>query len=283
MPREHNAYRAIAIAFVFASVIGLQFAYDDVKPASLPGTAGSFSPGAVRIFDFGFHSTAASFIWIPTMPEILDMLHGRTEYLTDEAYVNAVDPKLSYPYAFSVLTLPAITTYPAALTDSVSIGQAGLANADADWRISYYMATNYYLYLKDTKDAQLYYDIAARTPGVPGFAKRFALNFGIGANQRQQTEELWETIRDSTNDQFTKDRAQAYIDRLEIFDYLDAASKAYKQKYGVYPTTPQDLVTKGIIPEVPQDPLGFTFVINKDGTSGIDTTQLPPGFSSALQ
>jgi hypothetical protein len=28
-------------------------------------------------------------------------------------------------------------------------------------------------------------------------------------------------------------------------------------------------VAKGIIPAVPPDPFGFTFVINKDGTAGI--------------
>ena len=62
------------------------------------------------------------------------------------------------------------------------------------------------------------------------------------------------------------------MDRLEIFDYLDAASKAYQKKYGKIPATPEALVAGGIIPAVPQDPFGFTFIINKDGTSGINTT-----------
>jgi len=82
---------------------------------------------------------------------------------------------------------------------------------------------------------------------------------------------LWATIRDSSNDEDTKTRAQAYIDRLEIFDYLDAASKMYQKKYGTAPTSTGALVAGGIIPGVPQDPFGFSFIINKDGTAGIDT------------
>ena len=82
------------------------------------------------------------------------------------------------------------------------------------------MATDYFLELKDDKDALLYYNLAAHTPGIPDYALRFSLNFGIKSNERQKTEELWATIRDSSNDPDTKERAQAYIDRLEIFDYL---------------------------------------------------------------
>ena len=70
----------------------------------------------------------------------------------------------------------------------------------------------------------------------------------------------------------TKERAQAYIDRFEIFDYLDAASRSYQERYGRVPTSTGALVSGGVIPSIPEDPFGFTFVMNKDGTSGINTT-----------
>jgi hypothetical protein len=137
------------------------------------------------------------------------------------------------------------------------------------------MAMNYYLGFHDEKDALTYFDIAARTPGVPQFAERFSLNFGVGTNERQKTEELWRTVASSTNDQFEQQRAQAYVDHLTELDYLDAASKAYKQRFGTYPPSIDALVAKGIIPSVPQDPFGFTFYIAKDGTAAVDYTNLP--------
>jgi 1-deoxy-D-xylulose 5-phosphate reductoisomerase len=157
----------------------------------------------------------------------------------------------------------------------MTIGQEGLRNADPDWRIPYYMALNYFVTLKDPEDALKYFDLAAQTPGVPDYARRFALNFGSPASERKKTEELWTTIRDSSNDPATKNRAQAYIDRLEIFDYLEAAVKAYQQKNGMEPTSLDQLVQKGVIPEIPQDPFGYTFILNKDGTVGIDLDKPP--------
>jgi len=276
--------KLVTLACMLGLVILFQVEFDRAPKAVFPAGAGSVSPEVVRTVDMGFHSTVASFYWIGTMPEVIDLFRKRDEYPQDLAFVTAVDPKLSYPYAFSVLTLPAIPKelFPDNVKDALAIGAQGLANADPDWRIPYYLATDYYLELKDTKTAIQYYDIAARTPGIPDFAKRFSLNFGIGENEREKVKGLWTTIRDTTNDDFTKARAQAYIDRLDMFDYLEAAAAQYKAKFGAYPATPDDLVKKGIIPAVPQDPFGFTFTI-ANGRAGIDLTKPVPGSSSPVQ
>ncbi len=271
--------RTIVIILLLAMVALLQFEYDRAAAAApaVPTGASGLTPFMIRIADLGFHPAVASFLWANTMPEILDLFNKKTEYIGDRAFASAVDPKLSYPYAFSVLTLPAVPAadYPEGLAESVAIGKEGIANADPDWRIPYYMALNYYLSYHDEKDALIYFSKAAATPGVPQFAERFALNFGIGTNERATAEELWATIASSTNDTFEQQRAEAYIAHLKDLDYLDAASKAYKAQFGAFPTSTAALVAKGIIPAVPQDPFGFTFIIKKDGTSDVNLNRLP--------
>ena len=265
--------KVIILILLLVAVVLCQTGYDATRPAIARGASAGFSPDFIRAVDMGFHAGVGSFLWAGTMPEILDAVVGRSmEYIPDEEYVNAIDPKLSYPYAFTVIVLPAAERYASRVSDALTIGEQGIHNADPDWRIPYYMATDYFLEMKDDKDALWYYNIAAHTPGIPDYALRFSLNFGIRSNERQKTEKLWVTIRDSSNDEATKERAQAYIDRLEIFDYLDAASKIYQEKYGKIPTSTDALVAGGIIPAVPEDPFGFAFLINKDGTSGINTT-----------
>lgn len=270
--------KACFLLLLFGMVVVLQLEYDATRftlRASLPGT---FTPSIVRMIDMGFHPIVASFLWAGTMPEILNLFsHGNTQYLADLAFLNTVDPKLGYPYAFSVLTLPIVpsSTYAAALGDSFAIGEKGLANADPDWRIPYYMAINYYLALRDFGHATQYFNLAAEMPGVPDYAARFALNFGINQKERDRVRGIWETVYKSTNDPDMKERAAAYVERLNDFDYLEAAAKAYKTRYGSYPSSLDEFVAKGIIPAVPQDPFGFTFVINPDGTAGIDKTKLP--------
>ncbi len=283
MARLNGYTKIVVLGLLLALVALLQFEYDATKitlPASTTQTA---SPFMVRLIDMGFHPAVASFLWATTMPEILDLFNKKTEFFPDLAFVNAVDPKMSYPYAFAVLTLPAVPAEddPQAVAQAYAIGVQGIANGDTDWRIPYYMATNEFLYAKDDVEAAKYYNLAAETPGIPGYAERFSLNFGIETNQRQKTEQLWETIKDSTNDPEVQARAQAYIDHLQDFDYLDAASAIYKKEFGVFPTSTDELVAKGIIPSVPVDPFGFTFIIQKDGTSAIDLTALPSYMSTS--
>ena len=170
MTRAGTIPKMIFLVLAFAGIIGLQFAYDLLRPILPASQAGVLPASMVRLVDMGFHATAASFLWVATMPEIFDLFRGRTEFLSDVSYVNAVDPKMSYPYAFSVLTLPAVQNFPDRMRAAMAIGQRGLANADPDWRIPYYLAADYYLDIKDTKSALQYYDLAARTPGIPPFA-----------------------------------------------------------------------------------------------------------------
>ena len=263
--------------FLFAAIIFFQYGYD-ATAVSAPSASARLSPGFIRAVDMGFHAPAASFAWIGTMPEILDLFfNGKTGYFSDLDFVTGVDPKMSYPYAFSVITLPAITSLSNAVTTANAIGERGLAVADPDWRIPFYMATNYYLELKDKNDALRYFDIAARTPGVPSTTERFAINFSIGFGSRDQTKALWVAIRDTTNDEFMKQRAQAYINRLDELDYLEVAAKQYKSAYGTYPKTPNDLVVKNIIPQIPQDPFGYSFIMDPDGTATIDVAH-PPAY-----
>ncbi len=271
--------KALVILLLLGVIVLLQVEYDRASaaaPAVQGGTSG-VTPFMLQVADLGFHPAVASFLWANTMPEILDLFNGKTEYFGDLAFLNAVDPKMSFPYAFSVLTLPAIPAadYPQGVAESVKIGKEGLAQADPDWRIPYYMALNYYLSLHDEKDALIYFNKAAQTPGVPQFAERFALNFAVGTNERAKAEELWATIASSTNDTFEQQRAEAYIAHLKDLDYLDAASKAYKARFGAYPTSTAALVAKGVIPQVPQDPFGFAFIIKPDGTSAVNLAKLP--------
>ncbi len=283
-----GAYRAAAIALLLAAVMAAQWLYDATAAPQPPGLGAGLTPETVRMLDMGFHSTVGSFLWIATMPEILDLFNGRTEYVSGVAYLNAVDPKLSYPYAFSVLTLPMIPVasgYTTGLADAMAIGKRGIAQADPDWRIPYYMATNYYLDEHDTAKAALYFDLAARTPGVPFFARRFAENFGNEQKDRDRMIALWKTIRDTTNDPATKARAQAYVDHLEIFNYLEAAAAQYKARYGTFPANLNLLVSHGIIPAIPPDPFGYQFIIGKTGvvTLNLAATTTVPGAPDAGQ
>ncbi len=169
MARLSAFSKTVIMILALALVALLQLEYDATKITLPVSSVQEISPFMVRLLDMGFHPAVASFLWATTMPEILDLWNKKTEYFSDLAFVNAVDPKLSYPYAFSVLTLPAVPLAddPQAIAQADAIGAQGIANGDPDWRIPYYMATNEFLYAKNDMAAAKYYNMAAETPGVP--------------------------------------------------------------------------------------------------------------------
>lgn len=284
MTRLNNGLRFLIICALIAAIAATQLAYDATKMVANETLPSAITPETVRMLDMGFHGTAASFLWVSTMPKILDLFHGNNDYVPSLSYLLAVDPRLGYPYAFSIVTLPYVPTstgYTTGLQDAMVIGTEGLQHSDPDWRIPYYVATNYYLALHDMKNAALYFGLAANTPGVPYYAHRFAENFGNEQKDRERTLGLWESIRDTSSDPDTKMRAQAYIDHLEMFIYLEAAAVQYKKQYGAFPTDLKQLVEKKIIPAIPEDPFGYTFIIDKNGTVSLDLSAPPPSNAQA--
>ena len=85
--------KAVTVILLLALVGLLQLEYDATKTTLPASAAQTISPFMVRLLDMGFHPAVASFLWATTMPEILDLWNKKTEYFTDLAFVNAVDPE----------------------------------------------------------------------------------------------------------------------------------------------------------------------------------------------
>jgi hypothetical protein len=263
--------RKAIIPILFFCVVMAQYFYDTQK-VSGPALSFPISPAFLKSFDLGLHSALASFLWIDTRTELPFFQQGPQKFFADLDTINKLDPKFSTPYAFTVLVLPN-TKYPDRINASVEIGRRGVEEADKDWRVPLYLATIYHLYLKDETNTAKYFDIAARTPGIPEIVQRFAINYGVLPSLREKTKAVWIAIYNTSEDKFTKERARAYVVHYEILDFLDSAVKSYKERYGKYPAEIKDLLDKKIITSIPPDPFGLEFAMYDDGVVGIK--QLP--------
>lgn len=254
-----------------AGIILSQYFYDAAK-IKAPAINISLSPQFAESLDLGLHSALASFLWLNTRLELPYFPNGYQSFFTGLDLINTLDPRLAEPYIFTEIVLPD-TDYPQRIDAAVAVGQKGVAEADKDWRAPFYLAAIYDLYVHDYKSSAEYFDLAARTPGIPEIIKRFAVNYGISPNIRARTKAIWAAIYASTNDQTLKARAAAYIEHYNILDQLQNAVDKYKTLYGLYPTNLNDLIDKKIISEIPQDPFGLEFYIYSGGAVGIK--QLP--------
>lgn len=256
-------------ATLLAAIAGAQLLSDRYHPV-VPQTPRlpAVSAATVRMVNLGLHLPLASLLWIDKRLDVLTLKEDNRDFLDTLAFINGVDPQFSTPYAFSVLVMPSQRRCSYCQTEALEIGKRGIANAEPDWRIPFYMAVQYFTTLKDKAQAAHYFDVAAHTPGAPSNIRTFSLNYSTAANEREESKKIWRAIADAARDQETKARAEKYLERMEIFDMLESAVSAYRKRFGVNPETLDRLVGAGMLPFIPTDPFGYALRINQNGTIG---------------
>lgn len=260
--------RIVAFLILCAAVLFSQIFYDASK-AQHAISAQVPSVEMVRSFDLGLHTALASFLWLDVRTELPFLRQGLQHFLSGLHLVNALDPRWSTPYAFTVLVLPNVDGYKERVPEALATGERGLAAADPNWQIPFYLGTTYQLQLNDRKNAARYFDLAAATPGVPEIIRRFAINYGIRPESLESTKQAWAVIYATSPDPAVRDRAVAHIAHLEILEYLNAAVQEFHKRSGRYPAEVAEVVRAGIIPSIPADPFGFKFKIYEEGVVGI--------------
>ncbi len=245
-------------ALLLVAIITFQY-YFDLEKIDRPLIPPTVIPAqAIKLGDLGLHSAVSAAMWIYTIQQLGTYGNKLPELIKN---INDVDPKFSYPYAFSALVLPSFGF----TKQGIEIAKHGIDKADPDWRIPYYLATTYHIFLKDRKNAALYFSIAANTPGAPENIKSIAARYGTTTDALEQTKQIWISLYKTSNDEFVIERAKNYITHIEIIEALDKAISLYKQRYGHQPKTIDDLVTGKILKAIPQSPLGVKFKIGSDG------------------
>lgn len=220
-------------------------------------------PQAIKLINLGLNSASAGIMW-------LDFIQKFEAYPKDLVTllqnVNELDPRFSYPYAFSAIVLPGIGFK----DEGIKIAEEGIKKADEDWRIPYYLATNYHMFRKDRTNAALYFDMAARMKNAPEPVKTIAARYGTYQSTLEQTKQIWISIYESSNDETMVERAKNYIIHIELLEALQKAANTYKQQTGSYPKTLEDLVISRIIKQIPESPLGTKFIIRPTGEISVE-------------
>lgn len=265
-----NKYlKLILILFLLGTAVGAQYLFDQQKK-DFKASAG-YQPlvignKALETFNLGLKPALSDYFWLQAIQYYGDWRPDHnyqklTDYLT---LTTELDPKFSYPYAFAALILPGEN-----IPEGYSIAKKGINRQLPDWQIPYYLATAYHIYKGDKASAAKYFDVAARTPGAPDNLKYIAAAYNSSPGNRKTGEAIWQTIYDNSTDEITRDRAKMYLAHFYLLDFLEEAAAQYKNKAGVWPASPADLVKAGIIKEVPADPFGFKYQFTSDGRATV--------------
>lgn len=245
--------------FLLTTAALLQYGFD-VHKQNRPLAPLSIIPArAIKLGNLGLHSATSALMWIYAIQQFGTNPEKLPELIKT---INDLDPKFSYPYAFAALVLPPLG-FP---EQAIEIAKRGIDEADSDWRIPYYLATTYHIYLKDRKNAAFYFDLAAKTTTAPDNIKIIASKYGISGIMREQTKEIWQSIYETANDELVREGAKKHLVQIETLELIERAVIIYKQNFGTYPRNINELTTKKILKAIPPSPFGLEFYLGSNGS-----------------
>jgi hypothetical protein len=148
-----------------------------------------------------------------------------------------------------------------------SLLEKAVRHREWDWTPPFYLGFNYFFFLKDNERAAYYFIEASNRPGgsdslAPTLAARMAHK---GRSTESAVLFLEEIVR-KTDDANTRKVREKRLHAMKMVLHLEHAADAFKERYGEYPDDLRQLVMKGIISDIPQDPYGGQFIIDSRGS-----------------
>jgi hypothetical protein len=225
----------------------------------------------------GHNSLVADLIWLRAIqvmgqkkvpPQEAVWIYHALDAATD------LDPKFSYINEAGGIFLSVVS---GEYELGAKLLRKGFDNNPGYWRLPFYLSADYFLYLHNFKLAAYYMGRAAELPGRPPFVPLLAARLYAQSGDPRFGLELTETIYKNTKDEKVKEALRQRMDELQVeinLNALENASKAYKDKYGRYPATVNELKSAGLIKGEPKDELGGIYVLNPE-TGEASNTMLP--------
>lgn len=225
------------------------------------------SPDTARIASFGATEFAADLYWL----QLIQYYGGGTPYgqyrKLAELFQTVTDlaPKFKQPYITGLIILPG----EGFSDEAIALGQKGTKNLPNSWEMPYYTGLVYHIYKKDYAKAGQKFLQASELPDAPVITKLMAGIYFKEANERRRSYLIFQSVLETSNDEFVIDRAESYLAHLDgIFALEDAVAK-YQKQFGTYPKTLADLTSQKIIDSIPKSPLNVTYTYNpKTGAIG---------------
>jgi tetratricopeptide (TPR) repeat protein len=218
------------------------------------------SAASIKALSLGFTRAAADVAWLQTI-QYFGGGNPNERYSALTALINTVvklDPDFEYPYQFGGIILPLQGDY----EDALKLLDAGIARFPNNGLLPYYAGAIARIDLNDSRRAAVYFQQAARTPGAPAAATLLAGVSLTDLDDRQIALAWWNGIIETSSDTTIRDRAIVWRDHLETVLALETLIIKINAASGLPINNLQDLVTRGLLPEVPKSPLGWPLVLN---------------------
>lgn len=203
-----------------------------------------------------------------------------------------LDPHMIVAYQFGSIFLA--QTPPEGAGDpqaAAELIQKGIQANSSDWRLYYSLGFIEWQELHNPKTAAEAFLKGSEQPGAGIWMKVMAARLSQDADNPETARYLWTNIYENSDDKSLKQNALKHLAALRVdqdVTFLQSYVERYRQQYGHYPASLQELQEAGWIRRLPLDPLGYPYLI-RDGRIEVSqpdelpfiTKGLPPDYQAS--
>ena len=130
-----------------------------------------------------------------------------------------------------------------------------------DFQVPYHIGFNYFYFLKDNANGAKYLLEAARLPKAPGYLSALATRLSMYQNQYKPAILFLNDIIQTTQNPALRKQFERRLQTLIIMDTFEKKVQEFKTTFGRFPDRLSDLVDKGLVESIPDDPYGGKFIL----------------------
>jgi tetratricopeptide (TPR) repeat protein len=222
---------------------------------------------ALRLLSLGHATLAANLYWLRTVQYIGEPRANRRGWerlLPLAELVTDLDPGHGYAYQVAGVILGSVDR----IEESNAILEKGMRNVPDRYILPYLRAFNAFYYQGDYAAAGAFVEIAARTPGAPPHLRQNVLAMYVKGRRADAAVAFLRHALETAEDEESRRAIQGQLEQA-LFEreaeIVDEAVARYRARYGMAPAALELLVAEGLLPALPPEPFGGSWILGQDG------------------
>jgi hypothetical protein len=131
-----------------------------------------------------------------------------------------------------------------------------------DWYIPFFIGFNNFYFLKNNKEAAKWFSEGAK---INKELATVAAKLYYKVNETAVAIAFLKNMYNEAQNERVRESISIRLDAMEKILFLEKAISQYKERLNKMPDKLENLITAGIINQLPQDPYGGVFFLDKDG------------------
>ncbi|MGH9718372.1 MAG: hypothetical protein ACRD4R_16815 [Candidatus Acidiferrales bacterium] len=269
-----------AVPILFASLFVLQRRIDartrteaDAKEELLLR-----SPAAIDKMSLGYNSLLADVYWTRAVQyygERFGTPHATFALLWPLLDITTtLDPKLLPAYHFGAIFLSQPGMGGAGRPDlAVKLVKRGIAANPNRWGLYSDLGFLYYWHFRDYKDAAAAYLAGSKTAEGPSWMRIMAARMDQKGGSIETSRMIWSQIYTSSANPNIRKMALKTLRGLKAEQdeaELDGIAVQYRQRFGHFPSSMDEMRAAGLLRGTPVDPKGYPYILGSDGKASLD-------------